>query len=69
MDEKVNKPTYYELNKEKCKKYQQTYRETHLEDVRNKDRERKRKKYKSADKGARPVTRLVWKENVIVKFD
>jgi len=65
MDDEVKKPTYYELNKSKRKEYQQTYRYSHLEEVRRKDRERKRKN----DKGAIPVTRLVWTENVIVKFD
>lgn len=65
MEQEVKKPTYYELNKSKRKEYQQTYRYSHLEEVRRKDRERKRK----IDKGARPVNELVWRENVIVKFD
>jgi hypothetical protein len=61
--------SYYEKHKEERKAYQKKYRALNLEDIRKKDQERKRKKYKSADKGARPVTRLVWTENVIVKFD
>jgi hypothetical protein len=65
MEQGVKKTTYYELHREERKKYQSTYRETHLEDVRNKDKERKRKKYK----GDRPTTSLVWKDNVVVKFE
>jgi hypothetical protein len=66
MDESVKRPTYYELNKTKRKEYQQTYRYSHLEDIRRKDRERKRKN----DKGGPPVPYpLVFRENVVVSFD
>jgi hypothetical protein len=66
MEQEVKKPTYYELHRHKRKEYQQTYRYNHLEEVRRKDRERKRKN----DKGEPAVPYpLVFNERVIVKFD
>lgn len=65
MDNKVKKPTYYELHKEERKKYQHSYREDHLEQVRIKDRERKRDK----SKGDRSIPQPIFNEGVLVKFD
>jgi hypothetical protein len=66
MDQEVKKPTYYELHKHERKEYQQSYRYYHLEEVRRKDRERKRKTHK----GDPPVTYpLVFREKVVVRFD
>jgi hypothetical protein len=66
MEKEVKKPTYYELNRNERKEYQQSYRYYHLEEVRRKDRERKRKNHK----GDAPVQYpLVFRENVVVRFD
>lgn len=66
MEQEVKKPTYYELHKYQRKKYQETYRYNHLEEVRRKDRERKRKNNKGEPAVPYP---LVFNEGVIVKFD
>jgi hypothetical protein len=61
--------TYYEEHKEERKAYQRAYRVNHLQEVRMKDNERKKKK-KGTNKGAPPVEYpLVFKEKVVVKFD
>lgn len=66
MEQQVKKPTYYELHKYERKKYQETYRYYHLEEVREKDRLRKRK----SNKGDPPVAYpLVFNGNVAVRFD
>jgi hypothetical protein len=66
MEQEVKKPTYYELHRYERKKYQQAYRDYHLEEIREKDRERKRKKYK----GSPPVAQhIVVRSNVVVSFD
>jgi hypothetical protein len=66
MEQEVKKPTYYELHRNERKKYQQTYRDYHLEEVRKKDRERKRMK----SKGSPPVAQhIVVRTNIIVSFD
>lgn len=42
MEESVKPQTYYERKRETRKAYQREYREAHLEEVRKKDRERRR---------------------------
>jgi hypothetical protein len=66
MEKEVKKPTYYELHRHERKEYQQSYRYFHLEEVREKDRLRKRK----INKGDPPVSYpLVFRENVAVTFN
>jgi hypothetical protein len=43
MEQGVKPQTYYERKRETRKEYQRQYREAHLEEVRRKDRERRRK--------------------------
>jgi len=43
MEQSVKPQTYYERERETRKEYQRQYREAHLEEVRRKDRERRRK--------------------------
>jgi hypothetical protein len=43
MEQGVKPQTYYERERENRKAYQRQYREEHLEEVRKKDRERRRK--------------------------
>jgi hypothetical protein len=43
MEQGVKKETYYQRERENRKAYQRKYREVHLEEVRKKDRERRRK--------------------------
>ena len=43
MEQSVKPRTYYERERETRKEYQRQYREAHLEEVRRKDRERRRK--------------------------
>jgi hypothetical protein len=63
MEEGVkNKGSYYARHKQERKEYQRDYRYTHLEEVRKKDRERKRKRLK-------PLTPIVFDRNVSVVFD
>lgn len=42
MEQGVKKETYYQRERENRKKYQREYRELHLEEIRKKDRERRR---------------------------
>jgi len=58
--------TYYEQNKEERKAYQQKYRVLHLQAIRQKDKQRKRKTEKGKDAVPYP---LVFRENVVVRFD
>jgi len=66
MEQEVKKPTYYELHRHERKKYQQAYRDYHLEEVRRKDRERKRKKSKGSPPVVQPV---IVQSNIVVSFD
>jgi hypothetical protein len=66
MEEEVKKPTYYELHRHERKKYQQAYRDYHLEEVRKKDRERKRMKSKGNPAVLQPV---IVQSNIVVSFD
>jgi len=43
MDQGGKQQTYYQREREKRKAYQRKYREVHLEEVRKKDRERRRR--------------------------
>jgi hypothetical protein len=66
MEQQVKRQTHYERHKEERKAYQRNYRSEHLEEVRTKDKERKRKKWK----GDPPVVYpLVFRDNVRVSFD
>jgi len=42
MEQGVKQETYYQRKRENRKAYQRQYREAHLEEVRKKDRERRR---------------------------
>lgn len=66
MEQKVKKPTYYELHRQERKKYQEAYRDYHLEEVRRKDRERKRKNNKGDPAVPYP---LVFNGSVVVSFN
>jgi len=58
--------TYYEKNKEERKAYQQKYRVLHLQDIRLKDKLRKRKTEKGKEAVPYPI---VFRENIVVRFD
>jgi hypothetical protein len=60
MQQGVKKESYYERQREERKKYQRQYREDHLEEVRKKDRERRRR--------TQPFTPLLVEHNVKVVF-
>jgi hypothetical protein len=62
MEEEVKGRTHYERHKEERKAYQRGYREKHLEEVRKKDRLRKREK-----KGVVSVIKI--DKNVVVSFE
>ena len=47
MEQSVKPQTYYERKRETRKAYQRQYRAEHLEEVRKKDRERRRKPNKT----------------------
>jgi hypothetical protein len=66
MDQPVKKLTYYDRHKDDRKKYQEKYRNDHLEEIRLKDRIRKRRTDKGAPKVLYP---LIFRENVVVSFD
>jgi hypothetical protein len=60
MEQGVKKESYYERQREERKKYQRQYREDHLEEVRKKDRERRRR--------PKPSVPLLVEHNVKVVF-
>ena len=61
MEQGVKKETYYQREREKRKAYQRKYRYDHLEEVRKKDRERRRTPKKTAP--------ILIEKNVRVRFD
>lgn len=61
MEQGVKPQTYYEREKENRKQYQRQYRAEHLEEVRKKDRERRRK-----PKKGKPI---VVEHSIRVSFD